>query len=146
MAASTSPINGSAYYLSVSTDGGTTYDRIGFATESNLNAGMDTRETSNKFSEGWRELAEGKRNWSVSGSGLVVYSDDDGDLTQEDVFGWLSNRTKVHLKFTTANTGDFEFEGQGYLTVNNQSSGTEDNLGYDFTIEGTGALTHTAVS
>lgn len=146
MAASQKPINSSAYYVAISTDGGTTYDRVGFATESNLNTGMSPRETTNKFSSGWRELGEGKREWSVSGSGLVVYDDQAGDQTPVDLFGYLNNRTKVKIKFTTANAGDYEYEGDAYLTVYNHDAGTEDNLGYNFTFEGTGALASAAVS
>lgn len=146
MAASTTPINSSKYYIAISTDGGSSYDRIGYATEANANLGMDTREITNKFSAGWRELAEGKRNWSFGGSGLVVYDDDAGDLTPIDIMPLFLNRTKVKVKFTTANTGDYEMTGDAWLTSYNKSAGVEDNLGYDFTFEGTGALTHTAVA
>lgn len=146
MAASQTPINSSAYHVAISTDGGTTWDRVGFATECNLNTGMSPRETSNKFSQGWRDLAEGKREWSVSGSGLVVYDDTAGDQTPVDLFGYLNGRTKVNIAFTTANAGDYEYTGQAFLTVYNQDAGTEDNLGYNFTFEGTGALASAAVS
>tara|TARA_R110001592_G_scaffold68626_1_gene210249 strand:+ start:6557 stop:6997 length:441 start_codon:yes stop_codon:yes gene_type:complete len=145
MAASQSPINASEYHVAISTDGGTTYDRVGFAVDSNLNTGMGTRETSNKFSAGWRELAEGKREWSVSGSGLVVYNDADGDLVPTDLFALLKARTKAKVKFTTANAGDYEYTGDAFLTVYNQDGGTEDNLGYNFTFEGSGPLADTAV-
>jgi predicted secreted protein len=146
MSASQSPINASEYHVAISTDDGATYDRAGFAVDSNLNAGMSTRETSNKFSAGWRELAEAKREWSVAGSGLVVYDDVDGDLEPTDLFALYKNRTKVKVKFTTANAGDYEYTGNAYLTVYNQDGGTEDNLGYNFTFEGTGPLADTAVA
>lgn len=146
MAASQKPINSSAYYVAISTDGGTTYTRIGMATECNLNTGMSPRETTNKFSAGWRELEEGKREWSVGGSGLVVYDDPDSDADPIDLFDLLTNRTKAKIKFTTANAGDYEYEGDAFLTQYNQDAGTEDNLGYNFTFEGTGALTSAAVS
>lgn len=146
MAASQNPINSSAYYVAISTDDGVTYDRVGMATESNLNTGHNTRETSNKFSSGWRDLAEGKREWSVGGAGLVVYDDPNGDAAPTDVFDLYTNRTKVKIKFTTANAGDYEYTGYAYLTQYNQDGGTEDNLGYNFTFEGSGVLTASAVA
>lgn len=146
MAASANPINGTAYVIKISTDAGVSFDLVAQCIQASLTSNMETRDTTTKDSAGWRELGEGLRSWSLSGNGLVVYSVSAGSLAMDDLFDIYSGRTKALFQFTTANTGDFEYEGSGYITELTQEAGTEDNVTYSFSIEGSGVLTKAAVS
>jgi predicted secreted protein len=70
MAASTSIMNATDVLIQFSTDG-VTYSEVGRCTSASLSVSMETRDTSNKDSAGWRELLEGQKSWSLSGDGLV---------------------------------------------------------------------------
>lgn len=146
MAASANPINATNYVLKISTDGGTTFNALAELQNATLSTSMETRDTTTKDSAGWRELGEGLRQWSMTGSGLVVFAPSGSMLAPDDVFTLLGNRTKVTLQFTTANTGDYEWEGDAYVTELSLEGGTEDNLTFSVTFEGTGPLTQAAVS
>jgi TP901-1 family phage major tail protein len=157
MAVNTTPINGSDVFLQISEDSGSSYDTVMFLTSANLSASMDVRDISNKSSAGWREILEAQKSWSLSGDGFVTYStvtDSDNTGTLVD---FLSNRTKIFVKFTigsynastggfTANSGDSEYYGEAYVTSIEQSSGVEDNLGFSVSFEGTGVLTKATIS
>jgi TP901-1 family phage major tail protein len=144
MAASTDVINGSAYIIEISTDSGTTWTGLAHAQEASVSRGMATRETTSKSSGGWRELGSGKRQWTFSGSGLTVFSS--SDITPDALQDILDNRQKIDVRFTTANTGDFQESGEAYLTQLDSEAPLEENLTYSFTFEGTGALTKAAVA
>jgi len=146
MAASATPINGSAYRIEISTDGGSTYDLVGCATSHSLSVNHSTRDTTCKSAGGWAASAEGLRDWSTSGEGLVTYSVVADTAKPNDLFDLIANRTKVNIKFTTDNTGDYEYSGEAYLESYEQEAPLEDNLTYSFSFKGSGALTQTAVS
>jgi hypothetical protein len=59
----------------------------------------------------------------------------------------MLNRTAVTFEFTLASTatGDYYYSGSGFITSLEISGGTEDAPTYSCSIEGTGALTKTAV-
>jgi TP901-1 family phage major tail protein len=146
MAASANPINGTAYVLKVSTDAGVSWDTVAHVQSASFSAGMEPRDTTTKDSAGWRELGEGLRSWSMTGSGLVAYSVGTDEASPKNLFDIYTARTKAKFQFTTANTGDFEWEGDGYITEFSQESGVEDNVTFSISIEGSGPLAVAAVS
>ena len=144
MAASTSIMNATDVVIQFSTDG-STYSTVGRCTSASLSVAMETRDTSNKDSAGWRELLEGQKSWSLSGDGLVTYNLASGD-GYSDLYGYLTGRTKVYVKFGSTDTDEKYYSGQGFLTSLDQEAGMEDNVTYSFSFEGTGALTEGTVA
>ena len=139
MAASTSIMNATDVLIQFSTDG-VTYSEIGRCTSASLSVSMETRDTSNKDSAGWRELLEGQKSWSLSGDGLVTYNIASAD-GYSDLWGYLTARTKLYVKFGSTTTDEKYYSGQGFLTSLDQEAGMEDNVTYSFSFEGTAALT-----
>jgi len=142
MAASTSIMNATDVLIQFSTDG-VTYSEVGRCTSASLSVSMETRDTSNKDSAGWRELLEGQKSWSLSGDGLVTYNITGAD-GYSDLWGYLTGRTKLYVKFGSTSTDEKYYSGQGYLTSLDQEAGMEDNVTYSFSFEGTAALTEAA--
>ena len=139
MAASTSIMNATDVLIQFSTDG-VTYSEVGRCTSASLSVSMETRDTSNKDSAGWRELLEGQKSWSLSGDGLVTYNIASAD-GYSDLWGYLTARSKLYVKFGSTTTDEKYYSGQGFLTSLDQEAGMEDNVTYSFSFEGTAALT-----
>ena len=149
MAASTSPINGSDYVVEISTDGGSPWTGLANAQNASLTRGKDVRDVTNKYSGGYRELGTGgKKSWSMSTDGLVVFSDADSRLTPDDLHGFWEQDALLDFRFTRhdGNTGDFQYSGKGVISQFDENGGTEDDQTYSITIEGSGALTDAALA
>jgi len=136
-------MNATDVLVSISTDAGSTYTVIGKATSAGLSVSMDTRDTSTKDSSGWRELLEGQKSWSLSCDGLVCYNIS-GKETASDLFGYLSNRTLVTIKFGSATTDEKVYTGTAYVTSISQDAGVEENVSWSCSFEGSGTLTEAA--
>ena len=146
MAASSTPINGTAYYVEVSADSGTTWNKLGDLTNCSLTRGMDTRETTDKNSSGNSEFEAGKKNWSLSGEGNLTYATESGFVKENDLEGYWDARTKLDIRFSTANAGDYQNSGVGFITQFDLTAPTEDNMTYSINFQGSGSLTSAAVS
>lgn len=144
MAASTSVMNSTDVVIQVSSDD-VTYEIIGKMTSASLAVSMGTRDTSTKDSAGWMEVLEGQKSWTLSGEGLVVYSNS-GKATPDDLFTFVSNRTKVYVKFGSTTTDEIAYSGQGYFTEFSNDSSFEDNATFSFSFQGTSTLTQAAVA
>lgn len=147
MAASSVPINGTAIVIQISTDNGLTYDTIGEATSASLSTSESVRDITTKDSGGWREIAEGKREWSLAGEGLVTYSTAANVAKPNDLFDLLNGRTEIDIKFTRAdgNAGDYEYSGKARLSSYEQDSGVEDNNTFSFSFDGSSTLSQAAI-
>lgn len=141
MPVSTAIMNATDVLIQFSTDGAT-YDEVGRMTNASLSISMETRDTSNKDSAGFRELLSGQRSWSLAGDGLVVYSLTGAD-GYSDLFGYWNNRTNLYIKFGSVSGGEKNYSGRGFITSLDQEAGVEDNATFSFSLEGTGALTET---
>lgn len=139
MPVSTAIMNATDVLIQFSTDGAT-YDEVGRMTNASLSISMETRDTSNKDSAGFRELLGGQRSWSLAGDGLVVYSLTGAD-GYSDLFGYWNNRTNLYIKFGSVSGGEKNYSGRGFITSLDQEAGVEDNATFSFSLEGTGALT-----
>lgn len=138
MAASTSIMNATDVLIQFSTDG-TTYTTVGRCTSASLSVSMETRDTSNKDSAGWRELLEGQKSWSLSGDGLLTYNIS-GKESYTDLFGYITGRTLLYVKFGSTATDEKNYSGSGYLTSLDKEAGMEENATYSFSFEGTSTL------
>ena len=117
---------------------------VAHATSCSLEISMSEREITSKDSAGWKEIAGGLRDWSVSCDAL--YDATDLGATKTDLVGiydLLDGRTKVYIQFTllTPATGDYIYEGEGYITSLSLSGGTEETASYSCSITGTGDIT-----
>ena len=145
MAATTNVINGTSYILEITEDGGTTYELVAHLTGTSFSQSMDVRETTTKGSAGWRELREGLRSWSASAEGFIRNDAEASKAKFQDLYALYSGRTQFGVRFTNANTGDYELTGDVYITSLEETAEMEDNLSFSVSFEGTGVLTYTAI-
>jgi predicted secreted protein len=111
---------------------------VGSLTDATLSVNHEPRDITTKDSAGWRELLEGLRSFSISGTCLLAYDDTNGGM--EQVTSTI-NRTSIKFEIGTGVTGDPRMTGQGYVTSFELSSpGSEDNAAVSFSIEGSGVL------
>ena len=144
MAASTSVMNSTDVVIQVSSDG-VTYDIIGKTTSASLSVSMATRDTSTKDSAGWMEVLEGQKSWTLSGEGLVVYSNA-GKSTADDLYTFLANRTLTYVKFGSTATDEIAYTGTGFFTEFSNEAGVEENATFSFSFQGSGSLVQAAVA
>lgn len=125
---------------------------MGFATDVSIDISESPRDVTNKFSLGWRELAEGLRQFTISGSHLFAENAANGEA---QLFEFLRTRSEIFFKLTVQNgsvsstaevNGNSRYTGKGRLTSLTKSGGVEDNVTYSFTIEGSGALVRETIS
>jgi len=146
MAASDVAINGDDVFVEISTDGGTTWEKLGELTNCSLTRNHETRDVTDKYDAGVRALAEGNTNWELSGEGNVAYATEAGFVKPNALDGHLGSRTKLDVRFTTDVVGDYQYSGQAYVTSFELSAGTGETQTYSITFQGTGALSSSAVS
>jgi TP901-1 family phage major tail protein len=122
---------------------------VAHATNCSLELSMDERDITSKDSLGWKEISGGLRNWSLSTDAL--YDALDLGVTKTDfvgLFDLVDARTKVYVEFglQSAVTGDYIYQGQGYVTSLSLSGGVEDTATYSCSITGTGDLNKVATT
>jgi TP901-1 family phage major tail protein len=135
-------INGTDLILKVGTSDSTEVI-VAHATNCSLELSMDERDITSKDSAGWKEIAGGLRNWSISTDAL--YDATDLGATKTDfvaLFDLVDARTKIYVEFTILSpaTGDYIYTGEGYVTSLSLSGGVEDTATYSCSITGTGDL------
>ena len=121
---------------------------IGLALNVSISLSEDPRDTTNKFSAGWRSLAEGLRSWSGSGEHLFSEVSTNGVQQLYDAF---VNRTELFAKITSHVNGnevntDSRWRGKIRITSLEQTGGVEDNVQFSFSFEGVGALIRETIS
>ncbi len=123
------------------TDGSETL--VASATECSISINADARDTTTKDSGGWRELLEGLRSWSVSAS--YLHAEDDTNNVQ-DIWTAFNNRSEVYLLISTEESGDYRWNGAARIASIEKNAGTEDNVTYSVSFEGTGALVYELIT
>tara|TARA_S200002703_G_scaffold150678_1_gene149294 strand:+ start:1450 stop:1881 length:432 start_codon:yes stop_codon:yes gene_type:complete len=135
-------LNGTSLLLYVDVSG--TKTPIAYATSGSLSINMDTRETTNKESSGWRQLLESTKSWTMEAEGFHALDATNFDF--KDLFAKVSARTAVDLQFSVGAspaTGDYYYAGSAYITSISLDSPLEDSVTFSCSFEGTGALTET---
>ena len=135
-------LNGTSLLLYVDVSG--TPTPIAYATSGSLSINMDTRETTNKESSGWRQLLESTKSWTMEAEGFHALDATNFDF--KDLFAKVSTRTAVSLQFSVGAspaTGDYYYTGSAYITSISLDSPLEDSVTFSCSFEGTGALTET---
>lgn len=116
-----------------------TWELIAAATDCSLSLSAEVIDVSTKDSGAWRQLLAGMRSASMSTSGLIDYTASNKNLS--DLFAAFNSRTRLHLRFSNAVSGDQRYECYGYLTSLEQSAGMEDTATYSASLEIDGAVT-----
>lgn len=104
----------------------------------------DARDCTTKECLGWEKKGTGKRSWTVTCDGLVMF--DATNYGPDDLAGLITNRTEVTLKFSTETSQHGYWQGSGFLTGMDVDGGTEESVSYSASFDGSGAcsyLTHT---
>jgi len=140
--------NGTDLILKVSPSDGGTDAKLMHSTSVSLDIAMDTIDVSTKDSAGYNEIIGGQKSFSLSADGLMDFNPTDATATEVDeLTTQMLARTAVTFTFTLASTasGDYFYTGSGFITSIAISGGVEDAPTYSCSIQGTAALTVTAV-
>jgi predicted secreted protein len=126
-----------------------TNNLVAFAQNCTLNVNHSPREITNKESNGYKEILEGLRDFSIDIDGAYAWTAAGGtaltngvdDVLQTDL---LNARQQVNFIFgDTASQFDVSYAGKGYITSVSITGGTEESATYSISIEGTGELIQT---
>lgn len=121
-----------------------TYKKIGHSTDASISFSHEPRDITTKDSAGYRELLEGLRSWTASGSFLLAY---DATYGFEELYEAWEARTKLTIRFTTAVSGDEYYQGACYISSLEASSpAAEDNVSFSISLEGTGQITDASLT
>jgi predicted secreted protein len=125
-----------------------TTNLVAFAQNCTLNVNHSPREITNKESNGYKEILEGLRDYSVDIDGAYAWTNKSGVALTDGVDDTLETnvlnaRQQVSFIFGDTSTNDISYAGNGYITSVSITGGTEDTATYSLTIEGTGSLTQT---
>jgi hypothetical protein len=107
-------------------------------TDASLSLSQEFRDTTCKDSGGFNNILPAKRGWEMSGSALFSY---DGTTTFTDFFALWNGQTLATVIFGTTVSGDQIYTGTAYLSsLSASSSGTDENVTFEFSLTGTGTL------
>ena len=121
-----------------------TYTKIAHSTDASISFSHEPRDITSKDSAGYRQLLEGLRSWSASGSFLVAL---DATYGYEELYAAWVARSVLTVRFSTQVSGDQYYQGTAYISSLELSSpGAEDNATFSLSLEGTGALTAQALT
>jgi len=130
--ATTGIINGTDLLVYV---GGTA---ITHSTSASISFSMETRDASTKDSDGYREILEGQRSFTIEAEAMTALDAAEGF---EDLFAAWVARDILTIKFATADSDDQFYQGAGYCTSLSMDSGVEDSSTFSATFEMTGTVT-----
>lgn len=130
--ATTGIINGTNLLVYV---GGTA---ITHSTSASISFSMETRDASTKDSDGYREILEGQRSFTIEAEAMTAL---DAAQGFEELFAAWVARTALTIKFGTADSGDQFYQGTGYCTSLSMDSGVEDSSTFSASFEMTGQVT-----
>ena len=122
---------------------------VAFAQNGTLNVNHSVREITNKESNGYKEVLEGLRDFTISLDGAYAWTDASGSaLTNgaDDILNsYILTRSSLIVRFgnTTGATGDIYYQGTVFLDSFSATAPTEDTATYSLNFTGTGALTQT---
>ena len=130
--ATTGIMNGTLFVVNVDST------NIANSTDGTLSMSMETRDTTNKGSSGFRSILESTRSGTISTSALMEQGSG-GKF--ENLFALFNGRTSCTVKFATSITDDKFYSATAYLTSLEMNAPTEDNVTYSATFELSGAIT-----
>lgn len=134
MAATAGVINGQIMALYVAAQ------KIATATGGNLSISHSPREASNKDDGAWEAKLEGRLSATVSGSFFFKF---DSSYSYSYLFGLMTARTLVAVKWDSGVAGNKFYSFNGYITSLEVDFPDQDNATISITIESSGAVSET---
>lgn len=110
---------------------------IAHCTSCSLSLSQEMRDASTKSSAGWKAVLPGQKSWQMEVQGFVAL---DASYNYAYFISLIANKTRVALKFRTANTEDSYYSGYGYLSGVNVDAPNQGNTTYTGTFIGDGAI------
>lgn len=115
------------------------------STSCSLSLNADTIDISTKDSLGFRDLLGGQKSFSLSADGLMDFASTGSTTDPDELFTNMMNRTSVTFTFALDVQSGYKYTGSAFITSLEISGGVEDAPTYSVSLEGTGAITQTAV-
>jgi predicted secreted protein len=138
----TNAIAGFNARVSVSVDGGTSYQVIGEARDATLSISQNEIEATSFDSAGWSEYIPGLKEWSVEVEALYIPT----NVAQENLFDALVNGATLKIKLLPkTGTGNTGYEGDVFVSSWEINPTPDDAVSVSVSFRGTGVLeTYTA--
>jgi TP901-1 family phage major tail protein len=133
--ASTGINNGTLTALYIEVDGD--LEKVAHLTSNGLTVEMDTRNATTKDSEGWNEILEAAKKWSISGEGFFA---EDAEYGFNDLYAVWTSREPLTAVISSEVEGDKKYEGTCYITSLSRTSPVEDSETFSISLQGTGQL------
>ena len=108
-------------------------------TDANLNISVESRDTTCKDTDSYNSSLPGRVSWTMGGSAMFAY---DNTYTFDDIYALINTGATATVKIGTNVQGDKTWSGTAFFTsLSLSSSGSDENVTFDFELQGTGALT-----
>jgi len=111
---------------------------VSFSTNSAFDRSMDTREVTNKESEGNAEFRESKLSWTATGEHVFAPDATNGFYDLENA---MLLREMVDIRVMFNENKNQMWEGKAYITSLSMAAPVEDNISFTVALQGTGKLT-----
>jgi hypothetical protein len=133
----TSAIAGFNARVSISVDGGTSYQVIGEARDATLSISQNEIEATSFDSNGWMEYIPGMKEWSVDIEALYVPT----NVAQENLYEALVEGTTLKIKLLPkTGTGNAGYTGDVFVTSWEINPTPDDAVSVSVSFRGTGEL------
>jgi predicted secreted protein len=133
----TSAIAGFNARVSISVDGGTSYQVVGEARDATLSISQNEIEATSFDSAGWSEYIPGLKEWSVDIEALYIPT----NIAQENLYEALVNGTGLKIKLLPkTGTGNLGYEGDVFVSSWEINPTPDDALSVSVSFRGTGVL------
>lgn len=135
------PIPGKLSRLYVSTDGGTTWLRVGGRVDLTLNINRGEIDASHMDSGSWSEFLPGRRDWSIDGTVRYIEGDPGQEALVDQAFAVEDEEALLKVRFMLReDPGQSEFVGDVFVTSESISVSDEAPADMAITLRGTGPL------
>lgn len=116
---------------------------IAAALSKGFDMSLDMRDANNADTGNAKSKLPGRYGGSISGRSHFEFSAGYG---YRDLFSAMKNRTKLTVLLSNDNAGDFEYDGEGYVTQLKATFPDHENSEYDWTIDLTGGIDETLIT
>lgn len=123
-----------------------TFDIIASSTSGTFSGELETIDATSKDNDGARSILVSAINWNISAEGLVQFDDTTNKVRSAELFDIWKAKTQIRVAWTTGESGDNFYFGNGYITSYEESAGLNEVASYSITIEGDGDINKTATA
>jgi len=139
------PIPGKLSRLFVSTDGGTTWLRVGGRVDLTLNINRGEIDASHMDAGSWSDYLPGRRDWSIDGTVRYIEDDPGQQALIDQAFAVEDEEALLKVRFMLReDPGQTEFTGDVFVTSESISVSDEAPADMAITLRGTGPLVKAA--